>query len=247
MTEQLSVSTSRPTSDVSPPVATSGHRDHRGAAIAAGVLYITGTVAGILSKAVLSSVSGAADPVATASTHQATVVTGAMLILVMGLSLALIPVVLMPVLRPVSEFLAYGYLVIRGAVETACYVVLAAGVLSLVALGGLGGAAETWRELGRVLVDSEATASVLTVVFCLGATLFYLALLRSGIAPRWISVWGLVGIPLYVIAALLAAYGAVETNSTAQNLLFMPLALQEMVLAIWMIARGFLPAQLTST
>ncbi len=140
----------------------------------------------------LSSVSGAADPVATASTHQAAVVTGAMLILVMGLSLALIPVVLMPVLRPVSEFLAYGYLVIRGAVETACYVVLAAGVLTLVTLGGLGGSDETWRGLGRVLVDSEAMATVLTVVFCLGAALFYIALFRSGIAPRWISGWGLV-------------------------------------------------------
>ena len=170
-------------------------------------------------------------------------VTGALLILVMGLSLAIIPVVLMPVLRPVSEFLAYGYLVIRGAVETACYVVLAAGVLTLVTLGGLGGSDETWRELGRVLVDSEAMATVLTVVFCLGAALFYIALFVSRIAPRWLSGWGLVGIPLYVAAALLAAFGAIEMDSTTQTLLFMPLALQEMVLAIWMIARGFRPVQ----
>ncbi len=168
---------------------------------------------------------------------------GAVLILVMGLSLALIPVVLMPVLRPVSEFLAYGYLVIRGAVETACYVVLAAGVLSLVTLSGLGGSDETWRELGRVLLDSEATNTVLALVFCLGAALFYIALFRSGIAPRWISGWGLVGIPLYVAAALLAAFGAVEMDSTTQTLLFMPLALQEMVLAVWMIARGFRPVR----
>ncbi len=103
------------------------------------------------------------------STNQGAVVTGAVLILAMGLSLAMIPVVLMPVLRPVSEFLAYGYLVIRGAVETACYALLAVGVLTLVTLSGLGGPDETWRELGRVLVDSEATATVLTIVFCLGA------------------------------------------------------------------------------
>ena len=104
-----------------------------------------GTVAGILSKVVLADVSGASDPIASASTQQGAVVTGAVLILVMGLSLAFIPVVLLPVLRPVSEFLAYGYLVIRGAVETACYVVLAAGVLSLVVLGGLESSDETWR------------------------------------------------------------------------------------------------------
>jgi len=182
MTEQMTTMTDRLSVKVSPTISASGHREHRGAAIAAGVLYITGTIAGILSKAVLSSVSGAFDPVATASTDQVAVATGAALILVMGLSLAFIPVVLMPVLRPVSEFLAYGYLVIRGAVETACYVVLAAGVLTLVTLSGLGGPDETWRELGRVLVDSEATATVLTVVFCLGASLVYIALFRSRIA-----------------------------------------------------------------
>jgi hypothetical protein len=32
-------------------------------------------------------------------------------------------------------------------------------------------------------------------------------------------------------------YGTVGIDSTAQNLLFAPLAIQEMVLAIWLIAR----------
>lgn len=243
MTEQLTTATDQLSVKVSPSVEGSRLRQHRGAAITAGVLYIVGTIAGILSKVVLATVSDAADPVASASTHQSAVVVGALLILTMGLSLALIPVVLLPVLRPVSEFLAYGYLVIRGAVETACYVVLAAGVLTLVTLGGLGRADEAWRELGRALVDSEAMATVLTLVFCLGAALFYVALFRSGIAPRWLAGWGLVGIPIYVAAALLAAFGAIDTNSTTQTLLFMPLALQEMVLAIWLIARGFRPAR----
>ncbi len=241
MTEQMTAMTDQLSVKVSPAVDDSRHREHRGAAIAAGVLYIVGTIAGVLSVVVLSTVRDAADPVASASTHQSAVVTGALLILVMGLSLALIPVVLMPVLRPVSEFLAYGYLVIRGAVETACYVVLAAGVLSLVTLGGLGGSDGTWRQLGRVLLDSEATNTVLALVFCLGAALFYIALFRSGIAPRWISGWGLVAIVMYVIGSLLAAFGAIDVDSAAQAPLILPLALQEMVLAVWMIARGFRP------
>jgi hypothetical protein len=240
MTEQTTM-TDRHSVRVPPTVSSLEPRRHRGAAIAAGVLYIAGTGAGLLSKAVLSSVSGDSDPVTAASTHQAAVVTGSALILLMGLTLAFVPVVLLPVLRPVSEFLAYGYLVIRGAVETACYVVMAAGILTLVTLSGLGSPDETMRLLGRVLVDSEATATVMTVVFCLGAALFYIALFRSEIAPRWLSGWGLVSIPIYLLAALLAAFGAIESNSTAQMLLFMPLALQEMVLAIWMIARGFRP------
>jgi hypothetical protein len=37
-------------------------------------------------------------------------------------------------------------------------------------------------------------------------------------------------------------YGVFDANSSAQVLLFMPMAVQEMALAVWMIARGFRPA-----
>ena len=60
--------------------------------------------------------------------------TGALLVLVMGLSLAFVPVVLFPVLRRVNEVLAIGYLILRGAVEAACYVIIAIAWLLLVPL-----------------------------------------------------------------------------------------------------------------
>ena len=101
-------------------------REHRAAATTAGILYITGTVAGILSKAVTYfPVHDVDDPLAYAAKHSGAVATGALLVLVMGLSLAFVPVVLFPVLRRVDEVLATGYLIIRGAVETAVYVILA--------------------------------------------------------------------------------------------------------------------------
>jgi hypothetical protein len=82
---------------------------------------------------------------------------------------------------------------------------------------------------------------MLTLVFCLGAVLFYVLLYRSRIVPRWITLWGFVGIPLYAAAYLLAMYGTIGSNPSAQNLLQLPLGVQEMVLAVWMIARGFRP------
>jgi hypothetical protein len=60
-------------------------------------------------------------------------------------------------------------------------------------------------------------------------------------------VWGLAGIPLYVAAYLFALYGAVGINSSQVDLLCAPLAVQEMVLAVWMIARGFRPAAVSNT
>lgn len=97
------------------------------------------------------------------------------------------------------------------------------------------------------MIDSDGASIIMSLVFCLGAALFDTLLFRSRIVPRWIRVWGLIGIPLYVIAYLLAMYGAVTINSSAVNLLSGPLAVQEMALAVWMIARGFRPASVSNT
>lgn len=227
-----------------PVEARHGVREHRAAATTAGILYITGTVAGVLSLAVSAPIRDAADPLAYGAQHTGTVVTVALLVLVMGLSLALVPVVLFPVLRRVNEVLAAGYLVVRGAVETACYVLLAIGWLLVVPLGealaaGAGTGTPAGVRIGNLVIDANATNAVLTLVFLLGAVMFYLLLYRSRIVPRWIAGWGLVAIPFYLAADLLAMYGAFDANSSTQVLLFMPLAVQEMVLAVWMITKGF--------
>ncbi|RYP88874.1 DUF4386 domain-containing protein [Nocardioides guangzhouensis] len=228
--------------------STSRVREHRAAATTAGILYIVGTVAGVLSKVVLAfPVQNADDPLGYAADHSGAVATGALLVLVMGLSLAFVPVVLFPVLRRVDEVLATGYLIIRGAVETTTYVVVAIAWLLLVPLAetmaaGSGTASPEGVRLGTLVVDSEGASVVMSLVFCLGSALFYVLLFRSRIVPRWITVWGFAGIPLYVAAYLLAMYGTVGIDSAAVNLLCLPLAVQEMVLAVWMIARGFRPS-----
>jgi Domain of unknown function (DUF4386) len=228
-------------------------REHRAAATTAGVLYITGTVVGVVSMVVVSApVRDARDPLAYAVEHSGTVVTAGLLTLVMGLSLAFIPVVLYRVLRPVDEVLAVGYLIVRGAIETTCYVVLAIGWLLLAPLGeaiaaGGGTASPAGIRVVNLVIDADAANAVVAVVFCLGAAMFYVLLYRSRIAPRWISSWGLVAIPFYVAAYLLPMYGVFDVDAPAQVLMYMPLAVQEMVLAVWMIARGFRPAAVSTT
>ena len=222
-------------------------REHRTAAVTAGILYIIGTVAGVLSKVVFTApVHNATDPLAAGAQNSNAVVTGALLVLTMGLSLAFVPVVLFPVLRQVDEVLAIGYLVVRGAVETTCYVLSAISLLLLLPMGeilsaGQGTASPAGVRVGDLLVDTVDVGAVTALVFCLGGVMFYLLLYRSRIVPRWITVWGLAAIPFYVAAYVLAMYGSIGTDSTAQAVLYTPLAVQEMVLAVWMIARGFRP------
>jgi hypothetical protein len=223
-------------------------REHRAAATAAGILYITGTVAGILSRAITYiPVHDADDPLAYAAKHSTAVTTGALLLLVMGLSLAFVPVVLFPVLRRVNEVLATGYLILRGAVETAAYVIVAVAWLLLVPVAdamsaGPATSSSAGVQLGRLLVESAGASTMLSLVFCLAGVLFYVLLYQAQIVPRWIAVWGLVAIPFYVAGALLAVYGTIGGDSAQMNLLDLPLAVQEMVLGVWMIARGFRPA-----
>jgi hypothetical protein len=229
-----------------------GVREHQAAATTAGILYITGTVAGVLSMVVGAPIRDASDPLAAAAGHSGALVTGALLVLVMGLSLAFVPVVLFPVLRRVNEVAAIGYLIMRGAVETVGYVIAAIGWLLLVPLGkavsaGPGTASQVGVRLGSLVANFDAAGAVSTLVFCVGAAVFYSLLYRSRIVPRWIASWGLVGIAFYVAADLLAMYAVIGATSPAQVAMFMPLAVQEMVLAAWMIARGFRPAAVSTT
>ena len=164
-------------------------REHKAAATTAGILYITGTVAGVLSMAVTAPLHATGDPLGAAVAHPGTVVTGALLVLVMGLSLGFVPVVLFGVLRPAGEMLAIGYLIMRGAVETMCYIILALGLLLLVPLAeamaaGPGTASPVATRLGSLLSDADATNAVLALVFCLGVAASYLLLYRSLHAPR---------------------------------------------------------------
>ena len=60
--------------------------------------------------------------------------------------------------------------------------------------------------------------------------------------PRWLSVWGLVAVPLVALSALLVMFRVIDNLSTPQVILALPIAVQEMVIAVWLIAKGFEPA-----
>jgi hypothetical protein len=64
--------------------------------------------------------------------------------------------------------------------------------------------------------------------------------------PRWLSGWGLIGAVLYLSAAVLVLYG-LQPGSATQLLLDVPLGLQEMALAGWLIVRGFSAAAFATT
>jgi len=84
------------------------------------------------------------------------------------------------------------------------------------------------------------------IVFGLGSLMFYVVLYQSRLVPRWISVWGLAAVIPYLAAEFLALFGLLDPVSATASLLFIPMAVQEMVLAVWLIVKGFSPAAIAS-
>ena len=72
--------------------------------------------------------------------------------------------------------------------------------------------------------------------FIAGALLFYLLLFRTRLVPRFLSVWGLIAsVMLLVITGL----GLAGIKSPILDALLMPMIGNEVVLAIWLMVKGF--------
>lgn len=216
---------------------------YRTNAAVAGVLYIIGTVAGILSLTLTQPLRDAQDLLQVAAANANLILLAALCVLLMCLSLALVPVVLYPVLKHHSQVLALGYVVFRGALETIIGMITPIAWLLLVALSQSyaqsAGAAPGFQAAGALLLKPGAVGSLLGIVFCLGAAMFYTVLYRSRLVPRWITVWGLAAVAPYLATEFLALFAVLDSTSSTAVLLFLPMIVQEMVLAVWLIVKGF--------
>jgi hypothetical protein len=79
-------------------------------------------------------------------------------------------------------------------------------------------------------------------VFSLGALMLYYVFWRSKLIPRWISGWGFVAIILHLATNLLIIFSVISSASTVTTVMNLPIGVQEMVMAVWLIVKGFNPA-----
>ena len=91
-----------------------------------------------------------------------------------------------------------------------------------------------FQTSGALLKAASDWASIVeNFPFGLGALIFYILLFQSTLIPRWLSVWGLVGATLMLAMGLLRMYGHPVIY------LAIPIILNELVLAVWLIVMGF--------
>jgi hypothetical protein len=220
---------------------------YRSNAVVAGVLFIVATVADVISRvAFVTPILSAPDYLTKISANENQVLLGALFLFIGAAAAPGIALALYPALRKHNEGLALGSVGFR-LIEGALYVGIVLCLLLLVTLSqesaNAGAPASSAYEVPGALLmaarDSLGQVSVLT--FGLGALMYYWVFYQSRLIPRWLSAWGLVAITLVMVSGLLVMFRLAEPMSTTQLVLALPIGLQEMVLAVWLIAKGFNP------
>tara|TARA_R110002096_G_scaffold135456_6_gene287466 strand:+ start:6525 stop:7214 length:690 start_codon:yes stop_codon:yes gene_type:complete len=152
---------------------------------------------------------------------------------------------LYPFLKKYNKTLSIGFVGFRfiaatfqliGIILLAIFVLLsqeysAAAASDLAIYETIGAILRLFRDLTNHLAVILATG--------LGNILFYQILYREKLVPKWLSIWGFIGNSAIMLASFFIIFQLIEVISTEYGLMSIPLVIQEIVLAIWLLTKGF--------
>jgi hypothetical protein len=218
----------------------------RKTALVAGAFYLITFIAGIPPAAfLLGPVLDDPNYVVSAGADTQ-VLFGVFLDLVNALACIGTAVALFSVVKRQHEGFALGFVTTR-IFEAA---IIAIGVVSLLAVvtlrqaGAAGGDAASLVTAGRALVAVRDEAHLLGpgVIPGLNALLLGYLMYRSRLVPRVIPAMGLIGAPLFLVAASASVLGFNEQVSVLSGIGLIPIALWELSLGLWLTFKGFDPS-----
>jgi len=179
------------------------------------------------------------------------VIIGILLESIMIPAMFLIPIFLFPILKKHNKVLALGYVGFR-SLEALLIGIAEINKLSLVSLSrdylNRGGTdASYFQNIGSSIQSKlywvNTDGIIYVAIFAIGALILYSALYKSKIIPRWLSGWGFIAAVAILTGSMLYAF--TDTPVVIAMLLIIPIAVQEMVMAVWLIVKGFNPSATT--
>ena len=218
-------------------------------AVTTGVIFIIATLAGPILATPLTPVLTGTDYLTRVSSNPNQAAGGVLLWIISAFTSVGIAISLYPVLKERNAGLALGSVVFR-TIEAAFYMIVTVCLMSLLTLGQqftTAAAADrtSLQAMGDLLVSTRDHAGLLAVfAFCLGAFMYYYLFFQSRLIPRWLSGFGIVAIILMTAACVLALFSG--NRITSYIPLAAPIAVQEMVLGVWLIVKGFNPSAIAS-
>ena len=213
----------------------------RRAATTAGVLFLVGTAAGVLS--IVSAADGP-NYLRLVAANKTQVIVGALFQCVTAGAYAGVAIALHPVLRRYGPTAAAGFLGFR----------IAAGILNMVGalvllllldlsnqfVGAGAPVSSHFQTLGALLRNARDGMNHVAMMLAVlvGDAMYYWVLYQARLVPRWLSGWGFAGLALAMFASLLVLCRLIEVVTTTYLALMAVLVLQQVALAIWLIVKG---------
>jgi len=224
---------------------------HHHTGISVGVLFIIATVFLFVGGAFYGPVLDAPNFLETTYPHRINVIIGILIEFSCIIAIPLIPVFAFPVLRKHNEKLAIAYIIFR-LFAAVIFLFVDVTKLSLIKVSELylvasdAVTAETFVNIASVIQAwNEWVWIFYVLIFAVSALIFYILLYRSKLLPRWISIWGIIAIVLMASGAFLDMFDA-GLPDAVYGLMAVPIAVQEMVMAVRLIGKGFNPITKTN-
>lgn len=212
---------------------------YRTTATVVGAMYVAGFVVGIGGEALIQSVLGAPNHLATVSANGMMLAIGAILWLVAVVGDAAHGVLMFPILKQHSERIAVGYLGAR-IMDAVFIAVMVLFLLLQIPLGSeylKAAAPDTFylQALSAVSVQASQYAYQLgmSTLGIAGLMLCY-TLYKAKLIPRVLAVWGLIGYAVIFVGMVSEMMGSGLGLASS-----IPGGLWEMFIGVWLIVKGF--------
>ena len=209
-----------------------------------GFLFILATATLFIGQSFYSPIFGSPVYLELTYPNRMTVMTGILIEFAGVLGLIFIPILMYPFLRIYNQVLAWGYISLR-LFEAVLLTFAQITKLSIVGLSqnylASAGDSSYFQNMGNmiqaVLYWADSGGLLYLIVFVLGASMFNYVLIKTRLIPRWLSIFGLISANVLLLASLMFYWECIPAEIAMVFML--PLALQELVMAIWMIVKGF--------
>lgn len=215
-------------------------KPNRRISITAGTLFILATAASLIGASLAPALTGT-DYLAGVANRSAAMTTSLLLSLIAaGCSLG-IAIALYAVLHRTHPTLALGSVAFR-TIEAVFYIAGAVSWMMVLSIATTTPAAQAMSQaISDALVSAHDRAGIAAVIaFVVGGLMYYIALYRTRLVPRWLSGWGIAAMPLMATACCLALYQGQPVTSYVA--LAIPIGIQEIVFGLWLLIKGFNPS-----
>lgn len=208
-----------------------------------GILFIFVFVASLYGSSLVENLMYEDNYLDISFPNKTTWMMGLLIHFLSGAATIGIVIIMFPLLKQQSIYLAVGYIIFR-SLEALMFVLTELNSIPILILSQLSistgsESIETLKLFGDLFQEIRSvTYGIGVLFFCIGSFMFYFSMFKSEILPKWITIWGMIAIIMASILSTLNLIGIASPIFIAV-IFYIPIALNEITMSVWLIIKGF--------